>query len=50
MDISMSFFNMRICCMLSIESPHRGDSYEYIQYTLQYQYQKENHRELSQIQ
>ena len=25
---------MKICCVLSLESPHRGDSNEYIQYTI----------------
>ena len=34
--------------MFSLESPHRGDSYEYTQYTIS-QYEKENHPELSQI-
>ena len=25
---------MRVCCVFSIESPHRGDSNEYTQYTV----------------
>ena len=28
------FFNMEVCCMFSLESPHRGDSNEYTQYTI----------------
>ena len=28
------FFNMKVCCVLSLESPHRGDSNEYTQYTI----------------
>ena len=28
------FFNMKVCCVFSLESPHRGDSNEYIQYTI----------------
>ena len=27
------FFNMKVCCVFSLESPHGGDSNEYIQYT-----------------
>ena len=27
------FFNLKLCCVFSLESPHRGDSYEYIQHT-----------------
>ena len=34
MDIFSIFFNMKVCCMFSLESPHRGDSYEYTQYTI----------------
>ena len=37
---------MKVCCLFSIESPHRGDSNEYIHYTLS-QYEKENHPKLS---
>ena len=28
------FFNMNVHCVFSLESPHRGDSYEYTQYTI----------------
>ena len=31
--IPLSFFNMKVCCVFSLESPHRGDSNEYTQYT-----------------
>ena len=34
--------------MFSLESPHRGDSNEYIQYTI-FNTKKENHPKLSQI-
>ena len=33
MDTFSIFLNMKICCVLSLESPHRGDSNEYTQYT-----------------
>ena len=33
MDIFSIFFNMKVYCVFSLESPHRGDSYEYIQCT-----------------
>ena len=33
-DIFMIFLNMKICCLFSLEMPHRGDSNEYIQYTV----------------
>ena len=26
------FFNMKVCCVFTSESPHRGDSNEYTQY------------------
>ena len=26
--------NMNVCCVFSLESPHRGDSNEYTQYTI----------------
>ena len=26
--------NLKVCCVFSLESPHRGDSNEYIQYTI----------------
>ena len=32
--ISSFFFNMKVCCVFSLESPHRGDSNEYTQYTI----------------
>ena len=25
---------MKVCCLFSLESPHRGDSKEYTQYTI----------------
>ena len=28
------FFNMKVCCVFSLESPHRGDSNEYTLYTI----------------
>ena len=28
------FFNMKVCCVFSLESPHRGDSNEYTHYTI----------------
>ena len=34
MDIFSIFFNMKVCCVFSFESPRRGDSNEYIQYTI----------------
>ena len=42
------FFNMKVCCVFSFESPHRGDSNEYTQNTIS-QYEKENHPALPQI-
>ena len=33
-DIFSVFFNMKVCCVFSLESPHRGDSNEYTQYTI----------------
>ena len=33
-DIFLIFFNMKVCCVFSLESPHRGDSNEYKQYTI----------------
>ena len=48
MDILSAFFNMKVCCLFSIESPHRGDSNEYIQHTI-INIKKENHPKLSQI-
>ena len=34
MDIFSILFNMKVRCMFSLESPHRGDSNKYIQYTI----------------
>ena len=34
MDIFSIFLNMNVCSVFSLESPHRGDSYEYTQYTI----------------
>ena len=36
------FFNKKVFCVFSLESPHLGDSNEYTQYTVS-QYEKENH-------
>ena len=33
-DIFSIFFNKKVCCMLSLESYHRGDSNECTQYTI----------------
>ena len=33
-DIFSICFNMKVYCVLSIESPHRGDSNEYTQSTI----------------
>ena len=32
MDIISIFLDMKVCCVFSLESPHRGDSNEYTQY------------------
>ena len=42
MDIFLIFFSMKVCCLFSLESPHRGDSNEYTHYTI-YNIKKENH-------
>ena len=34
MDIFSIFFYMKVYCVFSLESPHRGDSNEYTQYTI----------------
>ena len=34
MDIFSIFFNLKVCCVFSLESPHRGDSNGYTQYTI----------------
>ena len=28
------FFNMKVCCVFTLESPHRGDSKEYTLHTI----------------
>ena len=48
MDIFSIFFNIKVCCMFSLESPHRGDSNGYTQYTI-FNIKKENHPKLSPI-
>ena len=32
--ISFRFFDTKVCCVFSLESPHRGASIEYTQYTI----------------
>ena len=34
MDIYLIFFDMKVCCVFSLESPHQGDSNENTQYTI----------------
>ena len=34
MDILPIFFNMKVYCVFSLESPHRGDSNKYTHYTI----------------
>ena len=34
MDIIWIFFNMKVYCVFSLQSPHRGDSNKYTQYTI----------------
>ena len=41
MNIFSIFCNMKVCCVFSLESPHRGNSNEYIQYTI-FNIKKEN--------
>ena len=33
-DIFLIYLNMKVCCVFSLESPHRGDSNEYTQHTV----------------
>ena len=33
-DVFSIFFNMKVFCVFSLESPHRGDSNEYTQYII----------------
>ena len=47
-DIFSIFFNMKVYCVFSSESPQQGDSNEYMQYTIS-QYENENYPKLSQI-
>ena len=47
-DIFSMFFSMKVYCVYSLESPQRGDSNKYTQYTIS-QYKKEIHPKLSQI-
>ena len=47
MDIFSIFFNMKVCCVFLLESPHRGDSIEYTIY--HFQYNKEYHSKLAKI-
>ena len=48
MDVFSIFFNMKVCCVFSLESPHQGDSNEYTQYTI-FNIKKEKYPKLSQI-
>ena len=41
MDTFLIFFNIKVCCVFSLESPHRGDCNEYTQYTI-FNMNKEN--------
>ena len=34
MDIFSVFLNVKVCCVFSLESPHRGDSNECTQFTI----------------
>ena len=34
MDIFSILYNMKVCCVFSLESPHRGNSNEFIQNTI----------------
>ena len=34
MNIFSILFNMKVCCVFLLESPHRGDYNEYTQYTI----------------
>ena len=48
MDIFSILFNMKEYCVFSLESPHRGDSNEYTQYTI-FNIKKVNNPKLSLI-
>ena len=41
-DIFLILFKIKVYCVFSLESPHRGDSNEYTQHTISL-YKKENH-------
>ena len=41
-------FLLKVCCVFSLESPHRGDSNKYIQYTI-LNIKKKNHPKLLEI-
>ena len=41
-DILLIYFNIKVCCVFSLESPHRGDSNEYTQHTI-FNLKEENH-------
>ena len=47
-NISSIFFNIKVYYVFSLESPHRGNSNEYTQYTI-YNMEKVKHPKLSQI-
>ena len=34
MNMFLIFYNIMVCCVVSLESPHLGDSNEYSQYTI----------------
>ena len=46
--IFSNFLNMKVCCVFSLESPHRGDSNKYTQ-LYHFQYIHKNHSKLSQM-
>ena len=46
--IFLIFYNMKVYCVLSLESPHWGDSNEYTQYTF-FNIKKENHTKFSNL-
>ena len=37
------FFNVKVRCVFSLQSPHRGDSNEYTQYIISIKKNQENH-------
>ena len=48
MDIFSIFFNMKVCCVISLESTDGGDSNEYTNHTM-FNINKKTHPKLSQI-